>query len=66
MLFLKECKKTICSLTFVLYAVVIFAMYISQFTPELNSPLRQPSPEDGDYRNVDGSYQVRIESIHRI
>ena len=52
MLFWKECKKTICSLTFVLYAVVIFAMYVSQFTPELKYPLRQPSPEDGDYGSI--------------
>lgn len=52
MLFLKECKKTICSLTFVLYAFTIFAMYGSQFTTELDSPIRQPSPNDSYYGSV--------------
>lgn len=52
MLFLKECKKTICSLTFVLYIVVVFAMYVSQFTTELDSPIRRPSPEDGYYGSI--------------
>ena len=52
MLFLKECKKTICSLTFVLYAAVIFVMYVSQFTTELESPIRKPSPEDSYYGSI--------------
>lgn len=52
MLFLKECKKIICSLTFVLYVAVIFAMYVSQFTTELDSPIRRPSPEDGYYGSI--------------
>lgn len=52
MLFLKECKKTICSLTFVLYAAVIFVMYVSQFTAELDTPIRRPSPNDSSYGSV--------------
>lgn len=52
MLFLKECKKTICSLTFVLYAAVIFMMYVSQFTAELDAPIRRPSPNDSSYGSV--------------
>lgn len=52
MLFLKECKKTICSLTFVLYTAVILVMYVSQFASELESPIRKPSPEDGYYGSM--------------
>lgn len=52
MLFLKECKKTICSLTFVLYVFTIFAMYGSQFTTELDSPIRRPSPNDSYYGSI--------------
>lgn len=33
MLFFKECKKIISSMTFVLYAVTVVAMYVSQFLP---------------------------------
>ncbi len=44
MLFWKECKKTICSLMFVLYAAAVIFMYISQFAPELNAPLTKPQP----------------------
>lgn len=52
MLFLKECKKTICSLTFVLYAAVIIAMYVSQFTTELDYPIMRPSPENSYYGSI--------------
>ena len=34
MLFLKECKKVIFSMTFVLYVVTVIAMYVTQFCHE--------------------------------
>lgn len=48
MLFLKECKKVICSLTFVLYVVTVIAMYVTQFCGERES-VEEPRPETGDY-----------------
>lgn len=42
MLFFKECKKVICSLTFVLYVVVVVAMYASQFGSALKEPVERP------------------------
>lgn len=52
MLFIKECKKTVCSLTYVLYAVVILIMYIVQFVPELQAPLARPQ-DTGSNANAD-------------
>lgn len=52
MLFLKECKKTICSLTFVLYVITIFAMYATQFIPELDIPIERPSPNNSNYGSI--------------
>lgn len=48
MLFFKECKKVICSLTFVLYVVVVIAMYATQFAPD-RQPVEAPSPGDTSY-----------------
>lgn len=48
MLFLKECKKVICSMTFVLYVVTVVAMYVTQFGIE-REPVAKPRPESGDY-----------------
>ena len=48
MLFLKECKKVICSLTFVLYVVTVIAMYVTQFCSEKEA-VKEPRPETGDY-----------------
>lgn len=45
MLFWKECKKTVCSLTFLIYAAAAVIMYISQFLPETRAPLDMPRPE---------------------
>lgn len=44
MLFWKEGKKVICSLTFVLYAITVIAMYWSQFGTQLDAPITQPQP----------------------
>lgn len=42
MLFLKECKKVICSLTFLLYVAVVVVMYGTQFASELKEPIEAP------------------------
>lgn len=42
MLFLKECKKVICSLTFFLYVAVVVVMYGTQFASALNDPIERP------------------------
>ena len=42
MLFFKECKKVICSLTFLLYVAVVVVMYGTQFGPELKEPIERP------------------------
>ncbi|MBP3610541.1 MAG: ABC transporter permease [Lachnospiraceae bacterium] len=49
MLFFKECKKILCSLTFVLYVVVVFVMYGSQFVPALESPVAVPQVGEDYY-----------------
>ncbi len=48
MLFVKECKKVICSLTFVLFVVTVVAMYISQYSNDLRT-IAQPRPGQDDY-----------------
>ncbi|MDE7223843.1 MAG: ABC transporter permease, partial [Acetatifactor sp.] len=48
MLFLKECKKVICSMTFVLYVVTVIAMYVTQFCND-RRPITEPQPGTGDY-----------------
>lgn len=42
MLFFKECKKVICSLTFFLYVAVVVVMYETQFASALNEPIERP------------------------
>jgi len=42
MLFVKECKKIICSLTFLLYVAVVVVMYATQFAGHLNEPMERP------------------------
>lgn len=49
MLFLKECKKILFSLTFLLYALVVFGMFFTQFYADCNGPLEQPAPGLEDY-----------------
>ncbi len=48
MLFLKECKKVIFSMTFVLYVVTVIAMYVTQFCHE-RPPVAAPRPGTGNY-----------------
>lgn len=42
MLFWKECKKVVCSLTFLLYVAVVVGMYGTQFAGVLNEPMDRP------------------------
>ncbi len=42
MLFFKECKKVICSLTFFLYVAVVVVMYGTQFASALNGSIERP------------------------
>ena len=53
MLFFKECKKIVCSMTFVLYVAAIVAMYISQFVPDLKSPVSAPQPGMSYYGTIE-------------
>ena len=47
-LFFKECKKVIFSMTFLIYTVVTFAMYFTQYDSD-RSPLQKPSPGQESY-----------------
>ncbi|MDE7299423.1 MAG: ABC transporter permease [Lachnospiraceae bacterium] len=48
-LYRKECRKVLCSLTFLLYAAAVFAMYYTQFHSELNRPETAPKPGQESY-----------------
>ncbi len=50
-LFFKECKKIIFSLTFLMYVIVVFAMYFSQFVSD-RDPIPQPRAGMADYGTV--------------
>lgn len=52
MLFLKECKRIIFSLTYVVYLVAVIAIFVTQFGVELNEPLTEPSINDAYYGSV--------------
>lgn len=52
MLFLKECKKILLSLTFLIYVIAVFAMYYTQFQGDCDSPLEKPLPNQSDYGMV--------------
>lgn len=54
MLFLKECKKILCSLTFVIYCIAIFAFYLTQFhfAHDINLPLEKPVEGSDNYGMV--------------
>jgi len=52
MLFLKECKKIIFSITFLIYIITVTAFYFTQFSPELNETLSPPSQNQEDYGDI--------------
>lgn len=49
MLFLRESKKILFSLTFLVYLVAVIAMYYVQFQGDCVEPLRAPFPNEDDY-----------------
>lgn len=49
MLLWKECKRVLCSLTFVLYVVVVVFMYVTQFGEELDAPVKAPVVGEESY-----------------
>ncbi len=53
MLFFKECKKVLFSLTFILYVIAMFAMYFTQFHSDCDKPVREPRPGQNDYGTIE-------------
>ncbi len=52
-LFWKECRKTVCSLTFLLFAAVTVIFYLSQLMDPLKNPKTEPQPgQEGSYGTV--------------
>ena len=49
MLFMKECKKVLFSLTFLVYFFTVLAMYFTQFHSDGREPLAMPVPGYGNY-----------------
>lgn len=49
MLFLKECKKVLFSLTFLIYFLTVLAMYFTQFHSDCDETLEMPVPGSNDY-----------------
>lgn len=49
MLFIKECKKVLFSLTFLVYFITVLAMYFTQFHSDGREALEKPVPGYGDY-----------------
>lgn len=52
MLFLKESKKVVFSITFLLFVLVTFFMYVTQFYSSTKKPERQPLPTDESYSMI--------------
>lgn len=43
-MFIKECKKVICSMTFILYVVTVIAMYVTQYCNDEREAITAPRP----------------------
>ncbi|MDE6678751.1 MAG: ABC transporter permease, partial [Ruminococcus sp.] len=52
MLFFKECKKILFSLTFVIYIVAVVGFYFTQFSPDADRKISPPAPDSEDYGTV--------------
>lgn len=52
MLFFRECKKVIFSVTFVIYCLTLFIVYFSQFQADCSRPLEKPVPGLESYGTV--------------
>lgn len=53
MLFFKECKKVIFSLAFVIYTIVVFVFYYTQFYNDARTPVPKPVPGLDNYGMVE-------------
>ncbi len=53
MLFLKECKKVLLSLTFILYFIAMAVMYFAQFHSDCDEPVPEPEPGWDDYGMIE-------------
>ncbi|MDE6664601.1 MAG: ABC transporter permease [Ruminococcus sp.] len=49
MLFSRECKKILFSLTFMLYIITVFAMYLTQFQNDTKEKIYAPQENQADY-----------------
>lgn len=52
MLFFKECKKILFSLTFLIYLVAVIGFYFTQFSPDAEEKISQPMQGLEDYGTV--------------
>ena len=52
MLFLKECKKILFSLPFLVYCIAVLAMYFTQFHSDIGEPLERPLPGADSYGTI--------------
>lgn len=52
MLFFKECKKILRSLTFLIYCAAVLAMYFTQFHSDIGGPLEKPAPGEDSYGTI--------------
>ncbi|MDE6519185.1 MAG: ABC transporter permease [Ruminococcus sp.] len=52
MLFFKECKKILFSLTFLIYLVAVVGFYFTQFHEDTEDKIYQPAPEFTDYGTI--------------
>ncbi len=53
MLFFKECRKILFSLTFILYFAAMLAMYFTQFHGDCNETIYEPQPGQTDYGMIE-------------
>ncbi len=53
MLFLKECRKILFSLTFILYFAAMLAMYFTQFHSDCDKTIYEPQPGQTDYGMIE-------------
>lgn len=52
MLFLKECRKILFSLTFLIYLAAIAGLYLTQFSPDTEEKICQPAKGRADYGTI--------------
>lgn len=52
MLYFKECKKVLFSLTFIIYFIAVLAMYYTQLGSDISEPEPMPVPGRSDYGTI--------------